>query len=52
MKKELKTTPYQKRANEAYEARHGLIQFNRRIKPEWKKSLEDLLKRFRKGKKV
>ncbi len=43
-----KTPPYQKKANKDYEERNGYVQFNRRIKPEWKKFFEELLSKLRK----
>ena len=44
-----KTPPCQKKANEAYIKRHGYVQYNRKIKPEWKEMLDKLLDRLRKG---
>ena len=43
-----KTPPYIKRANDAYVKRHGYVQYNRLIKPEWKESLDKLLSQLRK----
>lgn len=44
----LKVPRYQRKATKKYEERNGYIQYNRRIKPEWKKILEELLTRLRK----
>ena len=38
----MKTPPYQKKANDAYVKRHGYVQYNRRIKPEWKEAEQHL----------
>ena len=42
-----KTPPYQKKANDAYVKRHGYVQYNRKIKPEWKEALDELLAKLR-----
>ena len=45
----MKTPPYQTKSTKRYEKRNGYVQFNRRIKPEWKKFFEELLEKLRKG---
>ena len=49
MKKELKTPEHTLKAIDDRDKSNGYIQFNRRIKPEWKAALDKLLAKLRKG---
>lgn len=42
-----KTSESARKAVDNYVKRHGLIQYSRRIKPEWKDKLNELLKELR-----
>lgn len=42
-----KTSESAHKAVDNYVKRHGLIQYSRRIKPEWKDKLNELLKELR-----